>query len=77
MIQDFRAVIDRFGGVAAFADATGMQPNTAKVARQRNSLSVQWFAKVARVAEDRGLSDVTLERLAELAEERRSARVAA
>ena len=77
MVQSFREVIDRLGGVTAFADAIGMKPNAAKMARQRNSISADWFADIARVAAARELSDITLERLIEMTSARRKAREAA
>jgi hypothetical protein len=71
MVNTFRDLIDKMGGPAAFGRAVGMEPNSAKQARRRNSLSPQWFAPAVEAAQEKGLDDVTVERLVEWAAERR------
>lgn len=73
MIQTFSDVIDRFEGPAKFARAVGMNPGAAKQAKRRNSLSSEWFAATVRAAQERGLTEITADRLLEIAEQRRSA----
>lgn len=71
-MNSFSDVIDALGGTAKFASAVGMKPNTAKMAKARDSISPSWWPAVVKAAEERG-EDITLERLAALAAERRSA----
>lgn len=73
MVNSFAEVIDAFNGPAAFGRTVGMLPNAAKQAKRRNSLSPQYFAATAQAAQDRGLREITLKRLVELAEVRRRA----
>lgn len=67
MVNSFQDVIDRLGGTSAFAEAVGMKPNTAKMARSRNRLAAEWFAPTVAAAQKMGLSDISAERLIELA----------
>lgn len=73
MVHSFQDVIDRLGGATAFARSVGMEPNTARQARKRNSLAPQWFAPIVELARAKGVDEITLERLVELATERRKA----
>jgi hypothetical protein len=73
MVKSFSEVIDRFNGPAAFGHAVGMKPNAAKQARRRNSIAPARFPDVARAAQERGLHDITVDRLFEIAAERRDA----
>jgi hypothetical protein len=73
MINSFSEVIDKLGGPAAFGRAVGMTPNTAKQARRRDSLSPEYFSDAANAARERGIAGVTVERLVQLAAERRKA----
>lgn len=73
MVNSFSELIDALGGVTAFANGIGMKPNTAKMAKSRNSLSPIWFSGVVSLASERGLHGVTMERLVELAADRRRA----
>lgn len=73
MVNSFSDVIDTLGGVAKFSRAVGMKQNSARAARKRNSLAVVWFPKVAEVAAERGLHDITVEKLVELAADRQAA----
>ncbi len=70
MVQSFVDVIDALGGTSRFAAAVGMETNTAKMARARKSISPRWWNAVAAAARDAGRSDITLERLAQLAVEK-------
>lgn len=72
MVNSFSEVIERFNGPAAFARAVGMSAGAAKQAKRRDSLSAEWFAATARAAQDRGLREITVKRLAELAEQKRT-----
>lgn len=73
MVNSFQDVIDGFGGVSKFAAAVGMKPNTAKMARARNKLSDRWFAPTVAAAQERGLAEITADRLIQLAAERSAA----
>lgn len=73
MINSFSDVIDTLGGTAKFARAVGMKPNTAKMVRQRNSISPIWWASITDAASKAGHHDITVEKLAELAAQRRAA----
>lgn len=73
MVNSFADVIERFNGPAAFAREVGMTPGAAKQAKRRDSLSAEWFAATASAAQRKGLSEITLDRLAELAQRRRQA----
>lgn len=72
MVSSFTDVIDVFDGPAAFARAVGMSAGAAKQARRRDSLAAEWFSATARAAHDRGLSEITEKRLAEIAEAKRT-----
>lgn len=76
MVQSFKHVIQIFGGPAEFGRAVGMTPGAAKQAGRRDSLAAEWFSAIARAAQERGHSDITEARLAELAEQRRMERAA-
>lgn len=77
-MQSFADIIDLFDGPAAFGREIGMDPNTAKQARRRNSLSPRWFAATARAARRRAeagdgkFNSIDERLLAELAENRRT-----
>ena len=77
MVNSFSELIDELGGVTAFANAVGMKPNTAKMAKSRNSLSPEWFASVVSLAQEKRLPEITMERLVEMAADRRKAARAA
>jgi hypothetical protein len=76
-MQSFTDIIDLFDGPAAFGREIGMDPNTAKQAKRRNSLSPRWFAATARAARrrvdagDDKFRPIDERLLAELAEARR------
>ena len=70
MVNSFPDVITKFGGPTAFGEAIGMAANTAKQARTRKSIAAKWFIPIADAARERGLDDITVERLAQLAQER-------
>lgn len=71
MIQSFTEVIEKFDGPAAFAKAVGMTPGAAKQAKRRNSISAEWFAAIDSAAKRKGLSEISLRTLADLAEKKR------
>ncbi len=76
MVRSFSDIIDALGGPAAFAHAIGMTPNAAKRAKARDSISSAWFTAIVAAAEKSNRGDITLERMAELAAERRQASAA-
>ncbi|WP_159373862.1 MULTISPECIES: hypothetical protein [Rhodoplanes] len=69
-MSSFRDLINAYG-LADFADDVGVQPNTAKQMRQRNSVAPEYWDAWVRGARRRGL-DITLEKLAQAAAHRRS-----
>tara|TARA_R110000868_G_scaffold177859_2_gene417017 strand:+ start:671 stop:892 length:222 start_codon:yes stop_codon:yes gene_type:complete len=73
MISSFSDVINALGGTAKFARAIGMKANTAKMAKSRDSIAPEWWMAVAAAANEAGRYDISAERLAELAAERRAA----
>lgn len=73
MVNSFSDVIDALGGTAKFARAIGMKANTAKMAKARDSIAAEWWKSVADAAAESGRDDISVERLAELAAQRRVA----
>jgi len=73
MVNSFSEVIDALGGTSKFARAIGMKPNTAKMAKSRDSIAAEWWSAVADAAANAGRHDISLEKLAELAAQRRAA----
>lgn len=73
MVSSFIEVIEALGGPAEFAREVGMKPNTAKMARARGSIAPNWWPQVVAAARVHGRDDITIERLAELAIQRRAA----
>ena len=73
MVNSFTDVIDALGGTAKFARAVGMKPNTAKMAKARDSISPGWWPAVVKAAEEAGRLDITAEKLMALAADRRAA----
>lgn len=73
MVNSFSDVIVALGGVAKFAAAVGMKPNTAKMAKARNSISPIWWPAIIDAANSAGRDDITSELLIALAAERRAA----
>jgi len=61
-------VIDKLGGTKAVAEALGLSPSTVSCWRaedRRGIPSAHWLA-LSRLAADKGVSEITLEALAEL-----------
>jgi hypothetical protein len=73
MINSFADVITALGGTARFAMAVGMKPNTAKMAKARGSIAPNWWPQVVEAAKQAERPDITMEKLAELAANRRAA----
>lgn len=73
MVNSFAEVIDALGGTAKFARAVGMKPNTAKMAKARDSIAPEWWTAVTGAASAIERHDITVEKLAELAAQRRAA----
>lgn len=71
-MDTFADVVDRFGGVTAYAAATGRTRAWAKKVRERNSLNAAHFAVTAEAAKARGLP-ITIETLARIADARLAA----
>lgn len=72
MVNSFTDVIDALGGTAKFARAVGMKPNTAKMAKARDSISPGWWPAVVEAAKEAGRDDITSDRLIALAAQRRA-----
>lgn len=68
-MNSFAEVVDAFGGVSAYAAATGRKRSWAKKVRERNSLNAAHFATTADAAKDRGLP-ITVETLVKIADGR-------
>lgn len=62
-------VVDAFGGVSAYAEATGKTRVWAKKVRERNSLNAAHFAVTAEAAKRLGLP-ISIETLARIADSR-------
>lgn len=73
MVNSFSDVINALGGTAKFARAIGMKANTAKMAKSRDSIAAEWWVAVAAAAADAGRPDISVEKMAELAAQRRAA----
>jgi hypothetical protein len=69
-VETFGAIIDAFGGNAAFAAALGIPDSHARAMRARNSIAPSWWPRVVTEAKARDLSWITFERLAVLTEKR-------
>jgi hypothetical protein len=68
-MNTFRDVVDAFGGVSAYAAATGRTRVWAKKVRERNSLNAAHFATTAEAAKAAGLP-ITIDVLARIADAR-------
>lgn len=68
-MQSFVEVVDAFGGVSAYAAATGKKRTWAKKVRERNSLNAAHFAVTAEAAKAKGLN-ITIETLVQIADGR-------
>jgi hypothetical protein len=66
----FASVISRWG-VAELAADLGLPTKNVRRWVDNDSIPAEWFAAVARAADVRGHADITVEKLAMLAEERR------
>lgn len=60
-------VIDAFGGATSFAAIIGRKPSTASEMKRNGSIPARYWLKVVEAAGEKGLADITLERLAEIA----------
>ena len=72
-MQTFSDLIDRWESVSAFAAEVGVPYGRAAQWRRRNSIPSERWKSVIAVAQGRGFFDVTLERLADMAETRTEA----
>ena len=68
-MQSFVDVVDAFGGVTAYAAATGRKRSWAKKVRERNSLNAAHFAMTAEAAKAKGLP-ITVDTLVKIADGR-------
>lgn len=73
MVNTFADVIDRLGGPASFARKIGTTAGAAKQAKRRDSIAAEWFTATVRAAREEGLSEITADRLAEIAAKKRAA----
>lgn len=71
-MDTFADIVDRFGGVTAYAVATGRTRAWAKKVRERNSLNAAHFAVTAEAAEKLGLP-ITVDTLVRIADAREAA----
>lgn len=63
----FRSIIDRWPTIAAFASEVGEKYPTVAAWRQRDSIPPRRWGAVVAAAQARGMTDVTLETLAQAA----------
>lgn len=68
-MKSYVEVVDAFGGVSAFAEATGKTRAWAKKVRERNSLNAAHFAVTAEAARAKSLP-ITAETLSQIADGR-------
>ena len=68
--DSYSAVIDAFGGAAAFRDATGIPDGHARTMKGRNSIPPFYWPQVVRGARERAIEGVTYELLAKLSRRR-------
>lgn len=73
-MENFKAVISRWGTVATLAADLGIPEPTAYSWHQRDTIPLEWCAAVVRAAASRGFDDITPELLQALGERRRLAR---
>lgn len=69
-MASFSDIIDRWPSLQDFASDIGVKYGTAQVMRYRNSISPRRWNAVVSAAHQRGMADVTLSSLAQLAEAR-------
>jgi hypothetical protein len=67
MLHSFAQVIERFGGVPAFAREVGMTTGAVKQAKRRNSLAPRWYVPTADAARRLGIAEVNEIALANIA----------
>ena len=61
-MKTFRDIISKWPSVSDFADDIGVEENTAKQMRTRNSVNGKYWLPMVRAAEKRGIK-LTLEQL--------------
>lgn len=71
-MDTFQAVIDAFGGPTKYADAIKIPGFHAQSMKTRGSIPPAYWADTVSAATERNIEGVTLEKLAELAKEKRS-----
>jgi hypothetical protein len=76
-MDTFQDVISRWGTVAKFAIAVGVNERTAMSWWQRKSIPAEWLAPTVRAAMAAGHPEISAECLLVIAEERRLLRKAA
>lgn len=70
-MRTFDDIFKAFGGPASYAKAIGIQVFHARTMKQRGSIPPAYWSDTVKAAEERGLTDVTLESLAEAAQAKR------
>jgi hypothetical protein len=70
-LDTFQAVIDAFGGPTKYADAIRVPGFHAQSMKTRGSIPPAYWADTVSAAAERGIEGVTLEKLADLAKEKR------
>jgi hypothetical protein len=73
VMQTASDIINVLGGNAKVADFLGVGPSTVSEMKRRNSIPVEYFPKLVKVAEREGVKALTLEKLVRImAKKRRS-----
>jgi hypothetical protein len=70
-LDTFQAVIEAFGGPTKYADAIGIPGFHAQSMKTRGSIPPAYWVDTVSAARERNVEGVTLEKLAELAKEKR------
>lgn len=70
-LDTFQAVIEAFGGPTKYADAIGIPGFHAQSMKTRDSIPPAYWVDTVSAARQRNVEGVTLEKLAELAKEKR------
>lgn len=70
-LDTFQSVIEAFGGPTKYADAIGIPGFHAQSMKTRDSIPPAYWVDTVSAARERNVEGVTLEKLAELAKEKR------
>lgn len=70
LVMHFEPIIARWG-ISELASDLSLPAKNVRRWVDQDSIPAEWFVAVARAAETRGFKDISVERLARVAEERR------